>query len=133
MEGHIFVGLIEDWIQGLAKRIKGDERPESVSTDAFDAFLQPEDIQRFKSWLSLALRITDTWTDGVSVFPEDVVVRSAVKRSHPKLLKALSMFTDKELLDLFGQERANQIRGVVNESAPQHTSSGTMLIYPSSD
>lgn len=115
MEGNIFVGIIEDWLKGLTKKPKSAEKVELSSLETSDTPLLPEDFQRFKSWFLLALRVTDVWSGERSMKPEDVVFRSAVKRTHAKLLEALSMFSDKELLDIFGSERADKIRGVANE------------------
>lgn len=114
MEGQIFVGIIEDWLKGLSSRIGGETLMEP-SRFSEESSIPAKDLQRFKSWFSLALRLTDVWSGNIPVTPEEFVFRTAVKETHSKLLKALSMFTDKELADLFGVERANQIRGVANE------------------
>ncbi len=116
MEDKVFVEIIEDLLKGLTKGIGGEDKMDPGSKDPIDYGLQTEDLQRFKTWLSLALRFTDVWSEGISVVPEDAVFRSAVGKTHSRLLKALSMFTDKELLNLFGPERANQIRGIANEA-----------------
>ncbi|AKA47816.1 hypothetical protein IX51_00525 [uncultured archaeon] len=133
MEGQIFVGIIEDWIKGLTKKPRGKEKVEKIDPDTPDSLLQPEDLQHFKSWLSLALRVTDVWSEGISVSPEEVVFSSAVRKTHSRLLKALSMFTDKELLDLFGPERANLIRGVANDVSYKASSTGNILLHSSPD
>lgn len=131
MEGHIFVGILEDWLRGLAKGSGGEQKSCSTSQATTDTMLQPEDFQLFKSWFSLALRTTEVWSGDISLSPEDVVFSTAVKRTHTKLIKALSMFTDKELLDIFGPERANQIRGIANEVSYVPVSTGTMFVQTS--
>lgn len=133
MEGHIFVGILEDWIGELTRKSGDKKRARITAPNKSDPVLLPEDLEHFKSWFSLAMRITEVWSEGISMRPEDVVFNSAIKRTHSRLLEALSMFSDKELLDLFGSERASQIRGLANEATFTPTPTETVLVRPPVD
>lgn len=133
MEGQVFVGILEDWLRGLTRKSVDQESRGSRSQDTQETSLRPDDFNLFKNWFSLAIRITEVWSGDSPLTPEDVVFDSAVKKTHSRLLHALSMFTDKELLDLFGPERANRIRGITNEVSFDPVSIETIMIRPSAD
>lgn len=126
MEGHIFVGILEDWLSGLTGKSTGQEKRGSKALDKSNTPIQPDDFLRFKRWFYLALRVTEVWNGEIPMTPEDVVFSTVIKRTHTRLTEALSMFTDQELVDLFGQDGADQIRGIssevkLEESAPTMT------------
>lgn len=70
-------------------------------------------IQKFKSWLIMAIRSADIQVDSINVNPEDVIVHHATLLSrsppfrplHPKLVNALTIFNTPEFDDLFGIPR----------------------------
>ncbi len=117
MKGSEFVRMIEEEYALLASTIPESELHGRRRTEIFPFPSREEKVTRFKEWFRIALQSTSMNTSEVNIKPEEVILLAASTsfETEPKepvyasLVKALSLYDNDELEDLFGYKMAAEL------------------------
>ncbi|AKA47943.1 hypothetical protein IX51_01270 [uncultured archaeon] len=107
-----FVKLVEEEYMNVLRESNSLKNQYGFTKGHFPEYIC-SGVQKFRNWLTMALRTADIIIDDVSVSPEDVLVHAAISRSfaqpyelrHPKLISALSLFSKDDFEAIFGVAR----------------------------
>lgn len=121
MDSSLFISLIEKEYQSAISKTSHDlrgDRPQKVlcTQQAGD-----EEITKFKRWFGNAINTTEVHSGGTTINARDAVVHAALKTTavpphrpyHPKLISALSLFSNQELEEILGIGKAREVERVV--------------------
>ncbi len=112
MYPNAFIKLIEDYYTKTVNEVTnfGGKPRKRLFRQTVDLC---NTMQKFKTWLTLAIRNADISFEGAGIRAEDVVIHYATLRSkvhpynllHPKISNAITVFNKIEFDDIFGAPR----------------------------
>ncbi len=105
-----FIKLVEDEYMNLLMESSGLKEKNGLKKGELPEYICSS-VQKFRNWLTFAMRTSDIDANGVSVKAADFIIYSATGRAlvqpyellHPKLISALSLFRRDEFDELFGK------------------------------
>lgn len=76
-----------------------------------------EKVQRFRSWIKMAIRSSEVVSEGIPIKPEDAIIRAAISMSqssprepvHQDLINSLLLFDRRDLDGIIGEERRQSL------------------------
>lgn len=107
-----FIRLVEDEYLNLH-----DQCNEIKGRHGFDLFTKPlhmcEKVQKFRNWLTMAIRSAEITKGGIPARPEDVLLDASSARVptspedplHPNIISSLTLFEKTDLVGLLGERR----------------------------
>lgn len=122
MESTIFIHIIETEYQSMLSEAKGQWKKNEGSVVSFTKSMPMQRIERFKEWFVYAMKTIEVRVGDLPVQAEDAVLHAASKTSsvppyhslHPKIVRALALFSDEEMVEVFGSDRASHLKGMLN-------------------
>ena len=124
MDSTVFLRIIEDEYYNVLHQSNVRWRKDGAARPSLIQAIPMEDLLKFKQWFHYALKATEVQSGGASVRPEDVVIHAALQTAvippykplHPKLISVLSLFSENELVEIFGRNRVNSLKRVMEIS-----------------
>ncbi len=121
MDSSVFLRIIEDEYYSALHQSNIRWRKDGAARPSLLEAIPMEDVLKFKQWFLYALKATEVQSNGAVVRPEDVVIHAALQMSvippykplHPKLISVLSLFSENELVEIFGRNRVNSLKRVM--------------------
>lgn len=76
-----------------------------------------DQVQKFRSWLIMAMRTLDVWDDFGRITPEDAIVHAATSYSsnvpdkpmHPKMVSMISLFDRDDFMGIFNNGHRDRL------------------------
>lgn len=107
-----FVRIVEEEYSKIFNDAQNLKRMEGFDLSTKPSFIC-EKVQKFRSWLTIAIRCAELVHNGAGIKPEDALIdaasaryeNSAGKPMHPSILSALSLFDKAQFDGIFGETR----------------------------
>lgn len=117
MRSSVLVKLIEDEYDSLVTKIPESQLNRNWHDEVFTSIGPEECVVKFKDWLKYVLKSASLSAGEYKIEPEDVLLHAASSNSseqpqrplHPSILKALSLYSTKELEELLGFSRTAKL------------------------
>lgn len=112
MYAETFVKLVEEEYSKVVKETESLKLKYGFELEEKPTYIC-DVVQKFRSWLTIAIRTADLVHNGARITPEDAVTHAAVsspdeetgRALHPVLREALSLFDREQLDAMFGETR----------------------------